>query len=69
MHNHPTQREFLLSKLSVSVKYVILVKCHVQTAARLISVSHFHALLMKPGITHQSVSAPWPHALLKTIQL
>lgn len=37
--------------------YVTLVKCHVQTAARLISASHFHALLMEAGITHQSESA------------
>lgn len=49
--------------------YVTLVKCHVQTAARLISVSRFHALLMEAGITRKAVSAAcaymflWSHPL------
>lgn len=49
--------------------HVTLVKCHVQSAARLISVSHFHALLMEAGITRNSVSAAcaymflWSHPL------
>lgn len=49
--------------------YVTLVKCHVQSAASLISVSHFHALLMEAGITRKSVSAAcaymflWSHPL------
>lgn len=38
--------------------YITLVKCHVQTAARLISVSHFHALLKEAGIAHESARAP-----------
>lgn len=58
------------SEVAVSVwMYVTLVKCHVQTAASLISVSHFHALLMEAGITRKSVSAAcaymflWSHPL------
>lgn len=49
--------------------YVTLVKCHVQTAARLISVSRLHALLIEAGITRKAVSAAcaymflWSHPL------
>lgn len=47
----------LRSELPVGLYYVTLVKCHVQTAARLISVSNCHALLMRTDTTHKSVLA------------
>lgn len=67
-HNATVTGEFLslLSEVAVSVHYVTLVKCHVQTAASLISVSRFHALLMKAGITRKvSVCSPRLHVPLK----
>lgn len=65
-HNVTVTGEFLslLSGVAVSVHYVTLVKCHVQTAASLISVSRFHALLMKAGITRKSASAPRAYMFL-----
>lgn len=65
-HNVTVTGEFLslLSEVAVSVHYVTLVKCHVQTAASLISVFRLHALLMKAGITRKSASAPCAYMFL-----